>query len=144
MTIQMTPAGKRKVRPMIDIAQNYVAGLLIIIGAAFALVASVGLLRLPDVYSRMHAASKAGTLGSGVMLLALAVVSDDPAIITRALAGILFFLLTAPISAHLLAKAAYAAGYRLWENSVLDQMDVVSAKNRKEKKIPDFDKRKGR
>lgn len=118
---------------MVDIIQNYIAGLLIIIGAAFALVAAVGLVRLPDVYSRMHAASKAGTLGSGVMLLALAVVANDQATITRALAGILFFLLTAPIAAHLLAKAAYAAGYQLWEHSVLDQMQVEDAKNTKAK-----------
>lgn len=118
---------------MVDIIQNYIAGLLIIIGAAFALVAAVGLVRLPDVYSRMHAASKAGTLGSGVMLLALAVVANDQATITRALAGILFFLLTAPIAAHLLAKAAYAAGYQLWDQSVLDQMQGEAAKNTKAK-----------
>lgn len=117
---------------IIDIVQNYLAGLLIIIGAAFVLVASIGLIRLPDVYSRMHAASKAGTLGSGVMLLALAVVSNDQAIVTRALAGILFFLLTAPISAHLLAKAAYAAGYQLWEHSVLDEMESDVENNNKE------------
>lgn len=118
---------------MIDVVQNYLAGILIIIGAAFVLVASIGLIRLPDVYSRMHAASKAGTLGSGVMLLALAVVSNDQATVTRALAGILFFLLTAPISAHLLAKAAYAAGYQLWDRSVLDQMDLRSGKNSDDK-----------
>ena len=87
-------------------------GVMLVVGAAFALVASVGLIRLKDVYMRMHAASKAGTLGSGVMLLALAVHATDLAVVTRALAGVVFFLLTAPISAHLLAKAAYAAGYR--------------------------------
>jgi multicomponent Na+:H+ antiporter subunit G len=56
------------------------------------------------------------------MLLALAVHSDDPAITLRALAGILFFLLTVPISSHLLAKAAHGAGYRLWEGSVRDDL----------------------
>ncbi|MCK7612744.1 monovalent cation/H(+) antiporter subunit G [Roseibium sediminicola] len=89
-----------------------ITGLMLIIGASFALVASIGLIRLKDVYMRMHAASKAGTLGSGVMLLALAVHASDLAVVTRAIAGVVFFLLTAPISAHLLAKAAYAAGYR--------------------------------
>lgn len=98
------------------------AGTLIVIGAAFTLVAAIGILRLPDLYTRMHAASKAGTLGSGVMLIALAIFSDDLATVTRALAAVVFFLLTAPISAHLLAKAAHAAGYRLWERSVLDEM----------------------
>jgi multicomponent Na+:H+ antiporter subunit G len=89
-----------------------ITGLMLVTGASFALVASVGLIRLKDVYMRMHAASKAGTLGSGVMLLALAVDAGDLGVVTRALAGVVFFLLTAPISAHLLAKAAYAAGYR--------------------------------
>ncbi len=121
---------------MIDVIQNYLAGVLIIIGAGFALVAAVGLIRLPDIYSRSHAASKAGTLGSCVMLLALAVVANDHAIVTRALAGVLFFLLTAPISAHLLAKAAYAAGYQLWEKSVLDQMEPASEEKKTDTKKP--------
>lgn len=107
---------------MIDALQNYLAGILIVIGAAFTLVASIGILRLPDVYSRMHSASKVGTLGSGTMLIALAVIAADVATTTRALAGVVFFLLTAPISAHLLAKAAYSVGYRLWDKSVLDEM----------------------
>ena len=107
---------------MIDMIQSYVAGFLILAGAGFAFVAALGLIRLPDVYSRMHAASKAGTVGSGAMLVALAVVADDQATVTRALAGVVFFMLTAPISAHLLAKAAYSAGYRLWSGSVCDEM----------------------
>jgi multicomponent Na+:H+ antiporter subunit G len=107
---------------MIDALQNYIAGVLVVVGAAFTLVAAVGLLRLPDLYSRMHAASKAGTLGSGVMLLALAVYADEQAVTLRALAGVAFFLLTAPVSAHLLAKVSYSAGYRLWAGSVHDDM----------------------
>ena len=68
----------------------------------------------------MHAASKAGTLGSCVMLIALAIYADDLAVTTRALGGVVFFLLTAPVSAHLLAKAAHASGLRLWRMSVVD------------------------
>lgn len=103
---------------------NVLTGALMVIGAAFTLVAAIGILRLPDLYTRMHAASKAGTLGSGLLLIALAIFAQDQAIVTRALAAVGFFLLTAPISAHLLAKAAYAAGYRLWGNSVHDDMAV--------------------
>jgi multicomponent Na+:H+ antiporter subunit G len=98
------------------------AGLLLVAGSLFTLTAAVGLLRLPDLYTRMHAASKAGTLGSCAVLLALALHASDAAIATRALAGILFFLMTAPISAHLLAKAAHAAGYPLWRGSVCDDI----------------------
>ncbi len=101
---------------------NYLVGVLIVIGAAFALVAAVGLVRLPDFYSRTHAASKAGTLGACVVLIALSIYTDDASVTTRALAGVVFFLLTAPISAHLLARAAYIAGYKLWHGSVHDDM----------------------
>lgn len=107
---------------MMDDIVTYIVAAIIVIGAFFSLAAAIGLLRLPDVYSRMHAASKAGTLGSGLMLIALAIYSDDLATTTRAIAGVIFFLLTAPISAHLLAKAAYAVGYRLSDQSVIDEM----------------------
>lgn len=90
----------------------YLAALMLVVGAVFSLVAAVGIVRLPDLYTRMHSASKAGTVGSGLPLLAIALVSFDGAVILRALLGIVFFMLTAPISAHLLARASYIAGYR--------------------------------
>lgn len=95
---------------------------LLLVGSVFALVAAVGLIRLPDLYTRMHAASKAGTLGSGALLIALAVADGTAGTASRALMGVVFFLLTAPISAHLLARAAYGVGYKLWDGSVMDEM----------------------
>jgi multicomponent Na+:H+ antiporter subunit G len=105
---------------MIGAVQSLVAALLILAGSAFVLIAALGLIRLPDLYTRMHAASKAGTLGSCVMLVALAVFADELSVTTRALGGVAFFLLTAPVSAHLLAKAAHASGLQLWGGSVMD------------------------
>ena len=96
---------------IVDVLYYLAAGLLII-GALFSFLAALGILRLPDLYTRMHAASKAGTVGSGLTLVAIALVSFDSAVILRALLGIVFFMLTAPISAHLLARAAFIAGYR--------------------------------
>ncbi|PYB76973.1 MULTISPECIES: monovalent cation/H(+) antiporter subunit G [Rhizobium] len=95
---------------------------LMVIGALFSLVAAIGLLRFPDVYTRMHAASKAGTVGSGLLLLAVGIHSGDLSTFGRAAAGIVFFVLTAPIAAHLLARAAHKAGYRLSDVSVRDDM----------------------
>ena len=106
---------------MTDIAA-IVAGLLVLTGAFFALVAVLGLWRLPDIYTRSHSASKTGTLGSGLVLIALAVHAGDTATTSRALAGVVFFLLTAPIAAHLLARAAYAVGYPLSDESVVDDL----------------------
>ncbi len=102
---------------------NILAGVFVVMGALFALVASIGILRLPDFYTRIHAASKAGTVGSVLALIALAIVSVQTAEVLRAIAAIVFFFLTAPISAHLLGKAAYSAGYRMWSGSVMDEME---------------------
>lgn len=99
-----------------------ITALLLIVGAFFALVAAIGLVRLPDLYMRMHSASKAGTVGSGLLLLAAGLYSQDLAILARAIAGFVFFLLTAPVSAHLLARAAHRSGYDLGALSVRDDM----------------------
>jgi multicomponent Na+:H+ antiporter subunit G len=108
--------------PVLEIAVTLLVAVLLVVGAIFSLLAAIGIVRFPDLYTRMHAASKAGTIGSGLLLLAAGVHSLDPAILIRALAGFFFFVLTAPISAHLLAKAAHQAGYRLTKLSVIDQL----------------------
>ncbi|WP_067338940.1 monovalent cation/H(+) antiporter subunit G [Stappia indica] len=97
-------------------------GIVLVVGSIFSLIATIGLLRLKDVYMRMHAGSKAGTLGSGLMLIALAVHAGEVDVLTRALAGVVFFLLTAPVAAHLLAKAAYQAGYQPCSDTRIDEM----------------------
>jgi len=94
---------------MLDVLQ-YIAAVLMVTGGLFSLLATVGMLRLPDLYTRMHAASKTGAVGAGLILLAMAFVSLDGAVILRAILGISFLLLTTPVSAHLLARAAYRAG----------------------------------
>lgn len=104
---------------------NLLAGLFVIAGSAFTLIAAIGILRFPDFYTRIHAAAKAGTVGSALTLIALAILSNETGEVLRALAGIVFFFLTAPLSAHLLGKAAHSAGYQLWEGSVRDEMPPV-------------------
>ena len=101
---------------------DIITGLIIIVGAVFTLVAALGILRFPDLYSRTHAASKAGTLGSGLLLLALAVYAGDLGVATRALAAFVFLLLTAPIAAHLLARAAYFVGHKPWSGTQIDDL----------------------
>lgn len=87
------------------------SAILMLTGAMFCLIAAIGINRLPDVYTRMHAASKAGTVGSGLLLLAAGLHSADFPIFFRAMVGFVFLVLTAPVAAHLLAKAANRAGY---------------------------------
>jgi multicomponent Na+:H+ antiporter subunit G len=95
---------------VIEEIAHYIAAVLLLFGAGFSLIAAIGILRLPDIYTRLHAASKAGATGAGAILLAVAVESFDAAVILRALLGIVFLLLSTPVSAHLLARAAYRSG----------------------------------
>lgn len=94
--------------------------ILLVAGGLFSVLAALGILRLPDFYTRMHAASKAGTIGSGLVLIAAGLGSQDPAILIRALAGFVFFILTAPVSAHLLARAAHLSRVPLAKINVRD------------------------
>ncbi len=82
-----------------------IAGLLILAGAGFTLVAAIGILRLPDLLTRMHASTKAGTLGSILVLAALAVFIAEGPVVAKVVATILFLLLTAPIAAHMIGRA---------------------------------------
>lgn len=101
---------------------QYLAAVLVVLGAIFALLAALGILRFPDLYTRMHAASKAGVVGAGLIMLAISVVAGDGSVILRALIGIGFLLLTTPVSAHLLAKVAYFSGYKPSDISVVDDL----------------------
>ena len=82
------------------------AGILCLLGGAFALIAALGILRLPDVLTRMHASTKAGTLASALILVALALQFQDTAVTAKAIAAILFLMLTAPLAAHMLGRSA--------------------------------------
>ncbi|KFL25492.1 cation:proton antiporter [Devosia sp. 17-2-E-8] len=102
---------------------QYVSGMFLVAGAIFGLLATLGILRLPDLYTRMHAASKAGIVGTGLIFVGIAVVSLDGAVILRCVIGILFLVLTTPVSAHLLARAAYFVGYRPSDLTVINEME---------------------
>jgi len=91
------------------------------------LTAAIGVIRLPDLYTRMQAASKARTPGSCVMQVALAVFADDLPITARAPGGVAFLLLTAPVSIYLSATAAHSSGLQLWAGSVID--DYTAGRN---------------
>ncbi len=83
------------------------------VGALFLLVAGIGLLRMEDVYTRLHGASKAAPLGAVLTLIALALGSGSWEVTARVLVVSVFLLLTAPIAAHVVGRAAYLTRERL-------------------------------
>ena len=101
---------------------EWIIAILLLIGAVFVLGASLGLLRMPDIFLRMSATTKAATLGVGFLLLATAVYFWEASVTSRAVATILFLFLTAPVAAHRLARAAYFVGAPLTEETHLDEL----------------------
>jgi len=100
-----------------------VVSALLWIAGAFTLIAGIGVLRFPDVYMRMHAATKAGTVGVISSLLALAIYFDDPAIRVRALLVALFLCITAPIVGHVLSRASLLARVPLAPQTIFNEWD---------------------
>jgi monovalent cation/proton antiporter MnhG/PhaG subunit len=87
---------------------------LALVGALFFLAGTLGLLRLPDFYARVHAATKCDTVGAGAILLALAVhVAPHPEAL-KLIALLVLVLLSSPTSGHALARAAYDTGLKPW------------------------------
>lgn len=99
-----------------------IVGILMLIGAGFMCIASLGLIRMPDLLMRMHAATKAGTIGAGFLLLAMAVHFGSLQVITTCLAAIFFLIATAPVAAHLIARAGYFEEVELWDQTATDEV----------------------
>lgn len=96
--------------------------ILMVVGALFMCIAGLGILRMPDLFMRMSTATKASTLGSGFLLAAVAIKYPFLEIVSRSLAIVVFVLLTAPIAAHIIGRAAYIIGVPLWEKSIIDEL----------------------
>ena len=94
-------------------------------GSAFALLAAVGVLRMPDVFTRMQASTKASTLGLGCLLIGAALQLGDFASFIRVVSIGAFILLTTPVAAHVIARASYLADVPLWDGTVLDERGVT-------------------
>jgi len=97
--------------------------IFIVIGLVFDFLGCLGLIRLPDVYNRLQAATKCVTLGTCSILLGLFFFKGFTAAGIKAILCIIFILLTAPVSAHALARGAHKSGVRLWDKSVCDQYE---------------------
>ena len=102
---------------MIDI----LTAVLWMAGSAFALLAAVGVVRMPDVFTRMQASTKASTLGLGCLLIGAGLQLGDFASFVRVASIGAFILLTTSVAAHVIARAAYLADVPLWDGTVLDE-----------------------
>jgi multicomponent Na+:H+ antiporter subunit G len=102
----------------------YLAAAFLLLGSCFSALAVLGILRFPDVYTRLHAASKAGALGAGLILVGVAFAAGDWAIAVRCVLGFLFLILTSPVSAHLLARSALRSGTAPDKRTSIQEYDI--------------------
>lgn len=94
--------------------REIITGILIFAGCFFIVVASIGIVRFPDFYSRIHPAGKADTLGQALVLLGLIVYEGFSLVSVKLLIVIVFIFIANPTATHAIAKAAHIAGVKPW------------------------------
>jgi multicomponent Na+:H+ antiporter subunit G len=103
-------------------AAEVVASALILAGSALALLAGIGIVRLPDVFARMHAATKPATLGLALVCVGAAITDAQVSDIAKLVLVVALQFFTAPVGAHMVGRAAYHAGGLLDRRTVLDEL----------------------
>lgn len=101
---------------------SIICGILILLGSAFTLATAIGILRLPDLPLRMHAATKAGTMSVGLIILSLALYFGTGSVAIKSIMIVLFIFSTVPIGAHLIIRAAYFINLPFWDGTIVDEL----------------------
>lgn len=109
---------------------DWIGAFLLLLGAVLCLLAAIGVLRLQDFFMRVHAATKAGVAGSGLILLGVATLDGSVATWVKVLLAVLFLLLTTPVAGHLIGRAGYMSGLPLWSGTREDALDGVLERGR--------------
>lgn len=102
-----------------------VGGAMLLVGAVLALIAGIGLQRFPDVFARMHAATKSATLGLALVAGGAALLVPDVGSTTKLLLVIALQFATAPVGSHLVGRAAYWSGTELASETSVDELAGV-------------------
>lgn len=102
---------------------DLITGILLLMGALFMLLAAIGLVRMPDLYMRMHATTKAPAMGMLLLLAGLCTCFPQTSVIIKSLLVIIFIFITAPVSTHLISRTAYQMKVKKWKNTIYDDWE---------------------
>lgn len=102
--------------------RDVISAILLVSGSLWVIIAALGVLRMPDLFLRMSATSKAASFGVSLIMLGVAIDVNELGTTTRALAVIAFIFLTAPVAAHMIGRAAYIVRVPLWSKTVCDEL----------------------
>lgn len=102
--------------------RDLISFVLLLAGVAFVLLAGIGLQKFPDVFARMHAATKAATLGLLLVLAGVALQLRSPGDIAKLVLVAILMFVTAPVGAHMVGRAAYRAGNELSPDTSVDEL----------------------
>lgn len=107
---------------MVDVLVSILIALLVIAGCLLALIAAVGLHRFPDLFCRMHAATKPATLGMLCIALGVGIAVPVRGSFVKLLLVVVLQFLTAPVAAHMVGRAAYTSGIEMSDATVIDEL----------------------
>ena len=121
-----------------ELIAHYVAGAFLAAGSFFLIVGAVGLMRMPDVFTRMHATSVSDTLGAGFLLIGMMIEAGFTLVTVKLLVILAVFFFTGPLATHALARGALAVGLkpllfdkagrrRIKELELIDAFGVIDA-----------------
>lgn len=108
--------------------RDLVSSILLLGGVAFVILAGIGLQRFPDIFARMHAATKAATLGLLLVLAGTALQLRSPGDVAKLMLVAILMFVTAPVGAHMVGRAAYRSGDELSPDTSIDELAESRAK----------------
>lgn len=98
-----------------------ISAAVILIGVIFVFISAIGLIRLPDFYIRVSAITKAATMGVASIMIGVAIYYNEVGVAVKAAAIVAFLLVTSPIAAHIIGRAAYEDGVPLWKKTTVNE-----------------------
>jgi multicomponent Na+:H+ antiporter subunit G len=103
--------------------KEWIAAFFLISGSLFMLIAAIGVVKFSDVYMRMHAITKAASLGAILMLVAISILYFEWIVWLESVMVVLFIIITAPVASHMIAKAAHRANMPKGDGYVMDELE---------------------